>query len=469
MKKILIVADGILAKQFLERVVNIHSDSNEYVLVTYRDKITLPKFLPENFTHHSFDPTSFEKISFVLKDKYEQIIIVTSKKIDTVGTYENIRSVDKKVQICVVDRWGINLKDKNTTSINSKEVISSVILDALPSIPVFAHNIGLGIGDIMEVRVPAGSPYAYRHLGSIEQKKWRISCIYRNNTLLLPKPTLMIQPNDLLLIVGEPVVLQNVYRSIKEEFGQFPLPFGSNIYLLIDMLSMDSIRINALLNDTLYLHDKLKSKKLHIRVINPNNSEDFKKLKSIESDTIEVNIDYYDFVLVKEIKKDITNFNIGMFVVDEHFFKKHIKFLYTLKVPIFKISIWGIQRLERGVVFGVSLQDSEKDSSVIFDISIQLNLQTELHIFNPDSEKYEQDNIAEHFDNTAKLYEKEIKIIQESDKNPILALKKQSNFLQFVPFYEESMKSRINSIFSNNINNLYFFLSDKYQIFLPTI
>ncbi len=115
------------------------------------------------------------------------------------------------------------------------------------------------------------------------------------------------------------------------------------------------------------------------------------------------------------------------------------------------------------------MQDSEKDSSVLFDLSIQLNLQTELYIYSPDLDEDEQSIIAEHFENTAKLYERSIKIIQRSSKNPMLELKHQSNFLQFVPFYEESLKSKIVSIFSDNINNLHFVLSDKYQIFLPTV
>ncbi|MDR0468088.1 MAG: potassium transporter TrkA [Campylobacteraceae bacterium] len=469
MKKILIIADGILAKQFLERVVNIQSDSNEYVVVAYRKSITLPSFLPKNFKLHSFDPTSLEKISSVLDESFDKVIIVTSKKVDLIGAYKNIRNFDKKVAICVIDRWDLNIRDKNTTSINSKEVLSSLILDELPNIPVFAHNIGLGLGEIMEVRVPAGSSYAYRHLGNIEQKKWRISCIFRHNTIVLPKPTLMIQPNDLLLTVGEPATLQNVYKSIKEEVGQFPLPFGSNIYLFIDMLRMDNERIENLLNDTLFLHEKLKSKKLYIRVINSNNSEMFKRIKSLENGNVEVDVNYYDISIEKNFDIDLKNFNVGMCVVDKLFFEKNIHMLYRLKVPIFKTGVFGVQGVERSIVFGVSLRDAEEDSSVLFDLSNQLNLQTELYIFSPDYDEDEQHIIAEHFENTAKLYGRNIKIIQKSDKNPILELKNQSNFLQFVPFYGESLKSKIISFFSNNINNLHFVLNDKYQIFLPTV
>jgi len=107
----------------------------------------------------------------------------------------------------------------------------------------------------------------YRHVSSIAQKRWRIALIYRGTEIILPKPNTMIQPSDILLIVGDPNVLQNVYRSIKRESGQFPSPFGSNIYTLIDMRSMSKERVSKLIKDSLYVHSKLNNKRLIFRVI----------------------------------------------------------------------------------------------------------------------------------------------------------------------------------------------------------
>lgn len=42
MKKILIIADGILAKQFLEKVMETEAGENSYTIVTYKEE-TLPK------------------------------------------------------------------------------------------------------------------------------------------------------------------------------------------------------------------------------------------------------------------------------------------------------------------------------------------------------------------------------------------------------------------------------------------
>ena len=60
MKKILIIADGILAKQFLEKVMETEAGENSYTIVTYKEE-TLPKKRPENFKFFEFDPTSYEK------------------------------------------------------------------------------------------------------------------------------------------------------------------------------------------------------------------------------------------------------------------------------------------------------------------------------------------------------------------------------------------------------------------------
>ena len=44
------------------------------------------------------------------------------------------------------------------------------MVEKLPNVPVLAQNIGLKQGEIMEIRIPFGSSYAYRYIGSIEQK-----------------------------------------------------------------------------------------------------------------------------------------------------------------------------------------------------------------------------------------------------------------------------------------------------------
>lgn len=470
MKKILIIADGILAKHFLERVMNVESDKNEYTIISYRNK-TLPQHeLPKNFELLSFDPTSLEKISQIKSNNFLQVMIIVTKKLDAQISYKNIRHLNQKIPIILLDRWGLNINDKNLSSLNSKEVLSSRFFDFTPNTPLTAQNVGLGIGEIMEVKIPIGSSYSYKHVRFIEQNKWKIAAIYRNNKLIIPKPSSMLQPNDSLLIVGEPLILQSVYKSIKQELGQFPKPHGSNIYCMIDMKTMDKTRVDKILSDASLLHVGLMSKKLYVKVINPTNSPIFEKIKSYSQNKtdIEVVIEYKRIDANKIYATDIKTHDIGVCLVDLAFFKSNKEMLYKLKTPIFKLGTYSIEHLKDSVIIGNNIEDSEKSSSTVFDVSSQLNLEIKFYDFNP--EKVSQTNdLVDHFESTAKLYGKQVDIIQSSDKNPILDLRGRKDILQFVPFNAFSIKSKVSALFSENLDQLHFILQNSHQLFLPTI
>ena len=464
MKKILIIADGILAKHFLERVMDSSSSDNCYDIVTYREK-TMPSKKLDNFTFYNFDPTSYEKLSPMLGRDYYQIMIVVAMKIDAVGAYNIIRSINGEVQIVLLDRWNLEIDDHRLEILDSRDVLSSRFVDFLPNMPVIAQNVGLGTGEIMEIRVPIGSSYVYRHLASIVQKKWRISGVYRANSLILPRPTLMIQPNDVLLVVGDPIVLQSVYRSIKKELGQFPAPFGSSIYCLIDMLHMSSSGIDKLINDVLLLHSNISSTNLHVKIINPTYSSTFEKLKSYQNRHINIEIEYRNRDINSIMQSDINEKDIGLVVVSNDFFAEHIALLHSFKLPIFKTGLYGFSSLKDGVVLSNNFEDIEKESAVIFDISAQLDLNVRLYNFNPDNTS-ERNSLAEHFDNLSKLFNQKVEII-DTKRNPLLKLRDKDDFLQFVPFNDKIASSSIFSVFSTDMERLHFKLSHSYQLFIP--
>ena len=400
MKKILIIADGILAKQFLEKVMETEAGENSYTIVTYKEE-TLPKKRPENFKFFEFDPTSYEKLAIVLNEQFFQVMIMMSNELDVKATYTNIRRVDGKVRIVIMDRWDLKIEDKRLLMLNSREILASRFADHLPNTPIVAQNIGLGIGEIMEVSIPVGSSYAYRHLASIEQSRWKIAAVYRSNTLILPRPALMLLPNDLLLLVGDPKVLQSVFKSIKRELGQFPSPFGSSIYCLIDMLRMSDKEIDVLLNDALLLHSKLNSNKLHVKIINPTYSKALDKVKSYSNHHINVMIDYFETNPRKALRDDTESMDIGLIVVMNRFFQKNKRTLYKTKLPIFKMGKQGFASLNQGVVLSNDAHEIEQESSVIFDVATQLSLDLKLYSYNPDHES-EKNSLIEHFDNLSK-------------------------------------------------------------------
>lgn len=400
-----------------------------------------------------------------MNEQFFQVMIIMSNELDVKATYTNIRRVDSKVRIVIMDRWDLQIEDKRLLMLNSREILASRFTDHLPNTPIVAQNIGLGIGEIMEVSVPVGSSYAYRHLASIEQSKWRIAAVYRSNTLILPRPALMLLPNDLLLLVGDPKVLQSVFKSIKRELGQFPSPFGSSIYCLVDMLRMKDDEIDVLINDSLLLHSKLNSNKLHIKIINPTYSKTLEKIKSYSNHHINVLIDYFETNPRKVLRDDTEKMDIGLIVVMNTFFQKNKRTLYKTKLPIFKMGKRGFGSLNQGVVLSNDAHEIEQESSVIFDVATQLSLELKLYSYNPDHEN-EKNSLIEHFDNLSKIFGREVDVVQ-SDKNPLIKLRNRDNILQFLPFSPKILEANFLSIFSTDMEKLHFKLADNYQLFIP--
>lgn len=146
----------------------------------------------------------------------------------------------------------------------------------------------------MEVKIPAGSIFAYRHISSIQQKRWRIVLIYRNSKIYFVKPSFVLQPNDSILIVGDPAVLQSIFHNIRGKAGQFPLPFGSNIFTLIDMKKMSEDTQERLLDTTLQLVKKSNAKKFFIRVLNPKLGALYDKMKQLSDEQESIFFDFFN-------------------------------------------------------------------------------------------------------------------------------------------------------------------------------
>ncbi len=464
MKEIMIIADGIVAKHFLQRVLNDTGSENNYSIIYYNEK-TIPKKKSDYIKYFKFDPTSFSKLRSVFKDEIIEVFIVVKKRVDAVEAYKNIRTLNKEIHIVILDFWHINESDTNLSLLDANEILSSRLFDFLPNVSVIAQNVGLGIGEIMEIDVPFGSPYVYRHISTIKQKNWKISAIYRGNELILPKPSTMIHPNDILLVIGDPNILRGVSISIKKEFGSFPSPYGKNIYLLIDMLKSSSLEIEKMINSAFLLHSRLNNKKLIIKVINPTYSKCFEKIKSYESGSTKVIIDYEADNFKQTLLKDLQISNIGLMIVDNKIFKIYKKILYDTKIPIFKVGEYDFSKIKQSVILPEDCYKIEKLTATIFDISSQLDLDIELYDYDPE-ESGANKELIEHFKNLASIFKKKIKVIKP-DENPIAKLERRDDVLQFLPFDEKIKESGLLSLFSKSFQKLYYKLDNIYQIFIP--
>ncbi len=466
MKKILIIADGSESRAFLQRLENLDTSENIYHIVYYRES-TLPQKRSEQFIYYRFDPTSSVKLSPLIEDiDFFQVMLILGNKVDLLATFENIRKTSTTLPVVLLDKWNLKIDDPHTTVLNLQERIANLLSNYLPDIPLWAQNIGLGQGEVMEIKIPFGSAYVYRHIGNIEQKRWRIAAIYRNQKIILPEPKIMLMPDDAILAVGNPNVLKGVYKSIKRQFGQFPLPFGQNIYTFIDMMDMDDEAIEVLCNDAMLMHAKLNSKKLIIRIINPRLGKMYEKLKGYhKSATIDVLFDFLNLSMQRMVLSDIELNYIGLFITDKPFFTQYTEFLYRLRIPVLKIGNNGFFNIKHSVVLSEESDKIEQLSSVIFDCASQLGLDISFFDFTADANE-EREKIIEHFENLSKLFEEKVRIVK-TDKNPIRELLPQDDFLQFVIFEKKLLEPKWLAFFSTDIEKQYFRFLDKYQLFLP--
>ena len=465
MKKILIISDGDAGDNFIKRVASTYTNENIYYIVQIKAK-EYEDVNPARFKFYEFDPTSLYKLSNLLKMEFIQVFIAMDSLVDVENTVKNIRTIKNQLRIIILNKWNMVNEDPNIVLINSNEILASRLLDYLPNVPVIAQNVGIGEGEIMEVLVPFGSSFVYRHIGVIEQKNWRIVAIYRNRKLVMPSRRRMIQPNDLLVLVGEPSVLKSVYKAIKRELGQFPEPFGSNLYLYVDMNLINPLTIQELVRRAVFAHKKFKHN-LIIKIVNPGNISIIAYIKEFRNDNVLIDIEYDNRDLENAYHQDIKKYHIGLVIVSKEMFSNNRmrNTLYESHVPVLKISDKSFSTVKDSVLVLTDNRDLEKISATIYDISEQMGFNIEIHNYLSENQEVKE-QVIEHYYNLSTIFSKSIKVIKEND-NPVRSLRNKENFIQILPFTQKLTSRRIFSALSTDSELLYHKLDDYHQIFIP--
>ena len=465
MKKILILSNGGVGEHFIQRVIDTYTSENIYYVVELKAS-SYEGVNPARFKFFEFDPTSFYKLSNILKMDFFQVFIAMQNRQDVENTIKNIKLIKKHLSIIVIDEWGIESEDSNVVLINAKDILASKLIDYLPNVPVIAQNVGLGEGEIMEVSVPFGSSFVYKHLGVIEQKNWKIVAIYRNRQLLLPTRRRMIQPNDILLLIGEPHVLKTVYKVIKRELGQFPEPYGTSIYLFIDMNQLGFKDIQHLIKKAYWISKKL-SKELYIRVCNPNDIDALEYIKEYIDDDIYLHVHYDSKTRQEVILSDQKEFHIGLIVVSNKIFASSDmrRIFYETHLPVLSLSEKPFETLKDVVLILSDSKEPEKISNTIFDFSEQFDFNIEIYNYLNEHQELKEE-VIEHYYNLSTIFSKNIKLYKQ-EENPVRVIKNKENFLQVVPFSQKILKPTIYSYLSTDSDMMYHFLDEYHQMFIP--
>ena len=467
MKKILIITDCTIGERLIERVIDTYSKENLYYVIQTRER-EYENAGPDRFKFFTFDPTSRYKLQNVLKMDFVQVMLIMRNRSDAIHTLKNIRSERPNLRVVLLDQWGLELDDKYTMVIDVTDQLSARLIDYLPNVPVIAQNVGLGEGEVMEVLVPFGSAYVYRHVSAIEQTQWRIAAIYRDRRLILPTERTLIHPNDLLLLVGEPDVLISVYRSIKRELGHFPAPYGTNLYLYIDMdIDRDGEAL-ALVQKAFVLQRRLH-RRLIVRIANPGDLLTLERIKAMRSDDIDVDIDYDGKDAQYLLTNDKRSFHAGLAIVSRRFF--HLdearKVLYDQRIPVLKLAEKEMEGVGRAVVLLSESAEIEKITTTVFDVASQLEWKVELLEFQQEGNPYKE-QVEQYYRNLSTIFSQSVTIV-DSRENPLRQLKKEDNFVHCLPFSSSVLARPVFSYFSTDMTKLYFHLDHFHQLFIPVV
>ena len=450
------MASGSIARHFIERISKNRVAHNHY-FVTCNKAGSTPEKMGKNITVIDADPTSFSKLSKIMSERsFSNIFIVMDEKEEAGYVLKNIALIDTKMRIVLVNQWDddeIGKELENITILHTDTLLAAHLYDQLPNVPLVAQNVGLGRGEIMEVHVPFGSSYAYRHVGSIVQRKWKIAALYRDDKQILPTNATMIKPNDTLLIVGKPIVLEGIYKTINKRMGLFPEPFGKDIYLLLDF-RYDKARALHYIEEGLYLLEKLEEKSLFIRVIYPNDFALLDKIKSYESDNVSIAI-YYDEAEIKQlIEFDIHEYNIGLVLNSIATFEADglQETLYALKKLVYLFGSKSLKEIKRSIILIDENEKMESISSTAFEITETLNLSLTLADFDPEGDFKSKEMVIEHFETLTHIFNMEINIEQKI-ANPIRELSEMKDILQIAPFEGYLSHSGLRKIISTQIKD----------------
>lgn len=456
MKNILILASGSIAKHFIAWVSKNRVAENQYYVTCYKAD-TKPEKIGKNVTMIDADPTSFSKLDHIMEEtKFSIIFIVMEDLEDAKYVLKNLVLIKSKIRIILVNQWDdphIGKGLENIAIINNNELIAAHLYDHLPNVPLVAQNVGLGEGEIMEVHVPFGSAYAYRHIGSILQRKWKIAALYRKRKQILPTNATMIRPNDTLLILGKPMVLDGVYKTINKRLGLFPEPFGKNIYLILDF-RYDQKNALLYLKESIYLVEKLDNKALFVRIVFPNDFALLDQLKAYESEKVTISICYKEEDVKTHIEYDIHEHNIGLVMNSIPTFEagELKETLYNLKKLVFLFGDKLLYNIKSTVVLMNENQKMETISSSAFDISETLGLEMTLGNFDPEGDFENKNMIIEHYATMADIFNVEL-TIEQRVSNPIRELSKMQNVLQIAPFEKDLNTDSFKRLISSKIQD----------------
>jgi Trk K+ transport system NAD-binding subunit/nucleotide-binding universal stress UspA family protein len=127
----------------------------------------------------------------------------------------------------------IRFSDERITALDSAQLLADQVERALKhSGAIMPSRIGLGLGELVQIRLLATSPILHRPLKNLAPHRWRVAAVFRAESLIVPTGETSLQEDDRVLLVGDPDILATVSEYLRLGTPQFPRPIGPNVVTL---------------------------------------------------------------------------------------------------------------------------------------------------------------------------------------------------------------------------------------------
>ncbi len=138
--------------------------------------------------------------------------------------YEPIVAIQHKVEFAAA------YQEAHITTIERSQILANQIeLSLRHQGAVLPMGIGLGKGELIQIRLVASSPVVGRPLRSLAPHEWRVAAVFREEEVIVPTGDTVLAADDRLLLVGKPEMLTNVADSLRLGVPKFPKQFGPHV------------------------------------------------------------------------------------------------------------------------------------------------------------------------------------------------------------------------------------------------
>jgi hypothetical protein len=263
------------------------------------------------------------------------------------------------------------------------------------------------------------------------------------------------------------MVLEDLYQRVNKRQGVFPEPFGKNLYLIVNMQD-EKKTILSQINEAIFLRSKLSKTKLFIRFVHIANRKSLEEFRIFETSDVKLSISYNDNDVFKDIDYDISQFDIGLFLLSkEQFFKKYFKsYLYEWMRPIYLFGDTSLLNIKDALILMGDETEMESLSASVFDFSETLNIELSLCDYDPEGDFDNSKNIVEHYKSLSQLYSFKINF-EKKRVNPIRELLKHEEILHIASFRKNDKNNSFIGYLSTHFKDYFLTITKHPQLLIP--